>query len=164
MAVSFGIHGKSVIIGEPQRHFLPWPGLFSPYDHNILWPVVACFRQSSSKRAISTPSFLRWMGWFQCHRGQANRGHGNVSGADYVVSWHTGDQFGVSGEFEVEVDDSSSDSCSSHCSGKHRLQPHSPPVLSSKRPITSSGDIRISREGSMVPPMVSMEKFVICGF
>jgi hypothetical protein len=57
-------------------------------------------------------------GVFQCHRGQVNRGQVNVSGADLVVSWHTGDPFDVSGEFEVEVevDHSSSDLCSSHCS------------------------------------------------
>ena len=52
--------------------------------------------------------------------------------------------FGVTGYFEV--DDSSSDSCSSHCSGKHQFRARSPPVVSSKRPITSSHHIRISRE------------------
>jgi hypothetical protein len=83
------------------------------------------------------------MGWFQCHRGKANRGPGNVSGADYVVSWRTGDRFGVTGYFEV--DDISSDSCSSHCFGKYQFQARSPPVLSSKRPITSPDEIRISQ-------------------
>ena len=85
MAVSLRIQGKSVIIGEPQRHFLPWPGLFSPRDPNMMWLGVACFRQSFLKRAISTPSFPRWMWWFQCHRGQVNCGDGNVSGSDNVV-------------------------------------------------------------------------------
>ena len=56
MVVSFGIHGKSVMIGEPERHFLPWPVGFSPCDHNILCPVVACVRQSCSRTALPIPS------------------------------------------------------------------------------------------------------------
>lgn len=60
MALSSRIHGKSVTIGEPQRHFLPCPGGISRSNHNILWHAVACSPQPVTITAVLSPPFSFW--------------------------------------------------------------------------------------------------------